>query len=123
VNQTSRAQQILRSVAANPVKALFLGVIRLYQVAISPGIPSRCKYYPSCSQYALDAVREYGAFRGFILGAWRVLRCNPLSYGGYDPVSGQKLFRRRRAESLSCCDPASHSPLRPACDQPHEVRA
>ena len=123
MKQTSRAQQILRSVAANPVKALFVGVIRLYQVVISPGIPSRCKYYPSCSQYALDAVREYGAFRGFILGAWRVLRCNPLSYGGFDPVSGQKLFRRRRAKSQPCCDPASHSHFGPGSDPLHEVRA
>ena len=123
MKQTSKAQQILRSVAANPVKALFLGIIRLYQVVLSPGIPSRCKYYPSCSQYALDAVREYGAFRGFVLGAWRVLRCNPLSYGGYDPVSGQKLFRRRPTRSQQCCDSASHSHFGPACDPGHEVRA
>jgi putative membrane protein insertion efficiency factor len=123
VKQTSRTQQILRSVAANPVKAFFLGVIRLYQVVISPSIPGRCKYYPSCSQYALDAVREYGAFRGFVLGAWRVLRCNPLSYGGYDPVSGQKLFRRRPAEGRPCCDTASHSHFSPVCEPRHEVRA
>jgi putative membrane protein insertion efficiency factor len=84
-----------RSVAGvlrNPAKALFIGLIRFYQVVLSPGIPSRCKYHPSCSQYALEAVREYGAVRGFILAVWRVLRCNPFSYGGYDPVSGQRLF-------------------------------
>lgn len=80
-------------VLRNPVKALFVGLLRFYQMAISPSIPSRCKYYPSCSQYALDAVREYGAARGFILAVWRVLRCNPMSYGGYDPVSRQRLFR------------------------------
>ena len=86
----------------NPVKTFFVGVIRFYQVVISPGMPGRCKYYPSCSQYALDAVREYGATRGFVLGGWRVLRCNPLSYGGYDPISRQKLFRSR---SIAMGDP------------------
>lgn len=84
-----------------PMKALLVGVIRLYQLVISPAIPGRCKYYPSCSQYALDAVREYGAARGFVLAVWRVLRCNPVSYGGYDPVSRQKLFRPRASAGES----------------------
>jgi uncharacterized protein len=95
-----RLLEILR----NPVKAFFAGAIRLYQSVISPAIPGRCKYYPSCSQYALDAVREYGAARGFVLGVWRVLRCNPLSYGGYDPVSRQKLFRSR---GVGACEAAA----------------
>lgn len=99
----------------NPVRSFFVGLIRFYQVVLSPGIPSRCKYYPSCSQYALDAVRQYGAARGFILAVWRVLRCNPLSYGGYDPVSRQRLFRRREDEACRhqdidvCC--AGQRPL------------
>ena len=88
----------------NPVKAFFLGAIRLYQTVVSPFIPGRCKYYPSCSQYALDAVREYGALRGFVLAAWRVLRCNPMSFGGYDPVSRQKLFRPRPGAGESGTD-------------------
>ncbi len=89
----------------NPVKALFVAAIRFYQVVVSPSIPSRCKYYPSCSQYALDAVREYGAVRGLVLAVWRVLRCNPLSYGGYDPVSRQRLFRRHDhgRDGKACC--------------------
>jgi uncharacterized protein len=103
VKRTSRSQQVLKDIVGNPVKALFVGLIRFYQVVISPGIPSRCKYYPSCSQYALDAVREYGAFRGFVLAVWRVLRCNPLSYGGYDPVSRQKVFRQRHSDCASSC--------------------
>ncbi len=98
----------------NPPRMLFLGLIRLYQVVISPAIPSRCKYYPSCSQYALDAVREYGAVRGFILASWRVLRCNPLSYGGYDPVSRQTLFRSHVHERLS--DGVGHGSCDCACD-------
>jgi uncharacterized protein len=84
----------LRTILRNPVKALFIGAIRAYQIMISPGLPGRCKFYPSCSQYAIDAIKEYGAVRGSVLAAWRILRCNPLSYGGYDPVSRQRLFGR-----------------------------
>jgi uncharacterized protein len=85
-------KQALLTTLRNPVRALLIGAIRGYQLVISPGLPGRCKFYPSCSQYTLDAVKEYGAFRGAVLGAWRILRCNPLSYGGYDPVSRQRLF-------------------------------
>jgi putative membrane protein insertion efficiency factor len=69
--------------------------IRLYQRAISPGLPARCKYYPSCSEYAVQAVRRYGILRGVVLAAWRLLRCNPWSHGGVDFVEDQKLFRSR----------------------------
>jgi uncharacterized protein len=69
--------------------------IRGYQEFISPGLPGRCKYHPSCSQYAIDAVTEYGVLRGFVLASWRLLRCNPLSFGGYDPVERQTLFATR----------------------------
>jgi putative membrane protein insertion efficiency factor len=60
--------------------------IRFYQKFISPAIPSRCKYYPSCSAYAVEAIRVHGAGRGLLLAGWRLLRCNPLSDGGLDPV-------------------------------------
>jgi uncharacterized protein len=69
--------------------------IRLYQRAISPGLPARCKYYPSCSEYAVQAVRRFGILRGFVLAAWRLLRCNPWSHGGVDFVEDQTLFRSR----------------------------
>ena len=68
--------------------------IRLYQLLLSPALPPRCKYEPSCSAYALSALRSYGLLRGSVLAAWRLLRCNPFSHGGYDPVEGQTLFRR-----------------------------
>ena len=71
--------------------------VRLYQRLISPLIAPRCRYYPSCSTYAVDAVRSYGVLRGLILAAWRLLRCNPLSHGGFDPVESQELFRPREA--------------------------
>ncbi len=117
----ARVEVVLRSIR-NPVKTSLMGLIRFYQVVISPGIPSRCKYYPSCSQYALDAVREYGAARGFVLAVWRVLRCNPLSYGGYDPVSRQKLFRSCVGEGAAL-DPEKPADVQSAvCGHQHLVR-
>jgi putative membrane protein insertion efficiency factor len=77
------------------LRAAAVAPIRLYQRLISPAIPSRCKYYPSCSQYAVDAVRQYGVLRGVVLAAWRLLRCNPWSHGGVDHVHDQTLFRQR----------------------------
>jgi hypothetical protein len=68
----------------------------LYQRLISPAIPRRCKYEPTCSRYALEAVREYGILRGLVLAGWRLLRCNPWSHGGYDPVEAQRVFRTGR---------------------------
>ena len=66
-----------------------------YQRVISPGLPRRCKYEPTCSAYAGQAIGEYGILRGLVLAAWRLLRCNPFSHGGFDPVSDQRLFRSR----------------------------
>ena len=80
--------------------------IRFYQRFISPAFPRRCKYYPTCSDYAVQAIRSYGILRGSVLAGWRLLRCNPFSHGGYDPVSAQTLFSRPpRAPRI----PASHS--------------
>ena len=76
------------------MKLLLIAPIRLYQRFISPGLPSRCKFHPSCSEYAVQAIRSYGILRGTVLAAWRLLRCNPFSHGGYDPVSAQTIFRR-----------------------------
>jgi putative membrane protein insertion efficiency factor len=75
-------------------RAVGVAPIRFYQRFISPALPQRCKYYPSCSQYSVTAVRRYGILRGLVLSAWRVLRCNPWSHGGVDFVEDQKLFRR-----------------------------
>jgi uncharacterized protein len=61
---------------------------------ISPLLPRRCKFEPTCSAYAVEAVRTYGPLRGVLLAAWRLLRCNPFSHGGHDPVSAQQVFRR-----------------------------
>jgi uncharacterized protein len=69
--------------------------IRLYQVAISPALGPRCKYEPSCSRYAVQAIQRYGLLRGLVFAGWRLLRCNPWSHGGHDPVERQRLFRTR----------------------------
>lgn len=69
--------------------------IRAYRRVVSPALPQRCKYHPSCSAYAEQAIEEYGILRGLVLGCWRVLRCNPWSHGGHDPVEAQRLFRSR----------------------------
>jgi uncharacterized protein len=80
----SMASRIARAVAVAP--------IAVYQRVLSPFLPRRCKYEPTCSHYAADAIREYGILRGAVLALWRLLRCNPWSYGGYDPVEDQRLF-------------------------------
>lgn len=79
----------------SPLARLVLLPLRGYRRFISPGLAPRCRYYPSCSAYAEEAIRELGAVRGTILAGWRLLRCNPLSNGGLDPVSERKLFRDR----------------------------
>jgi hypothetical protein len=68
------------------MKRLALGLIRVYQLCISPILPARCIHTPSCSQYMVEAVQQHGVLSGVWLGLKRLLRCHPLSKGGYDPV-------------------------------------
>jgi putative membrane protein insertion efficiency factor len=90
--------------------------IRAYQKVLSPLLPRSCKYHPSCSEYAVQAVTRYGVVRGTALAAWRLLRCNPFSMGGYDPVERQTLLgRSAAATSAPPTDPAA-LPVA-ACDQ------
>ncbi len=74
------------------LRRLALAPIELYRRVISPGLPRRCRYEPTCSRYAAQALREYGILRGTVLAGWRLLRCNPLSHGGFDPLEDQRLF-------------------------------
>ncbi len=69
-----------------------LALLRVYQRWVSPMFGPRCRYYPSCSDYAAQAVERFGILRGLVLAGWRLLRCNPFSRGGYDPVENQRLF-------------------------------
>lgn len=69
------------------MKHFLIWLIRIYQKFISPALPSRCRFRPTCSQYALEAIEKYGALRGGWLAVWRLLRCNPFNKGDfYDPV-------------------------------------
>ena len=72
-------------------------LIRCYQRYVSPAFHRRCKYEPTCSAYALEAFRRYGLIRGSVLTVWRLLRCNPFSHGGYDPVERRGLLRETRS--------------------------
>lgn len=85
--------------AVRAARELVAAPIELYRRLISPLIPRRCKYEPTCSRYAQQAVREYGILRGLLLAAWRLLRCNPWSHGGLDPVEAQRIFPLRRPPS------------------------
>ena len=69
-----------------------IALIRLYQRRISPLLPRRCRYHPTCSAYAVQAIESFGILRGSVLAVWRILRCNPFSHGGHDPVEAQRLF-------------------------------
>ncbi|HMO01042.1 MAG TPA: membrane protein insertion efficiency factor YidD [Miltoncostaeaceae bacterium] len=75
------------------MKAVLIAPIRAYQKVVSPMFPRRCKYHPTCSQYAVDAIREFGVIRGVVLASWRLLRCNPWSHGGVDYAHDQTVFR------------------------------
>ena len=77
------------------MRTVFVAPIRFYQRFVSPAFPRRCKYHPTCSAYAVEAIRTYGVLRGLVLAAWRILRCNPWSHGGVDPVEAQTIFRTR----------------------------
>jgi hypothetical protein len=79
----------------NPARRLLILPIRAYQRLFSPVFGEHCKYYPSCSEYAAQAVERFGILRGLVLAGWRLLRCNPWSHGGYDPVEDQRLFKSR----------------------------
>jgi putative membrane protein insertion efficiency factor len=88
---------VLRRIATAPIVA--------YQRFVSPGLPRRCKYEPTCSRYATQAIRDFGILRGLVLAVWRILRCNPWSHGGYDPVSAQRLFRSRELTDRESAPP------------------
>jgi len=75
------------------VKRIVLTPIYLYKRFLSPHLPRRCKYEPSCSTYAIEAVERFGVIRGTVLGCWRILRCNPFSHGGFDPVRDTFTFK------------------------------
>jgi putative membrane protein insertion efficiency factor len=89
-----------------------IGLIRFYQKFISPMSGPKCRFYPSCSEYGLTALRVHGFFRGTALAVWRVLRCNPWSLGGFDPVPDSELAERAVREgwdAVSVSHTVSHT--------------
>ena len=95
MSSSERARPPATSVAARAARLLAIAPIVVYRRLISPALPRRCKYEPTCSRYATEAIARYGILRGLVLAGWRLLRCNPWSYGGYDPVEAQRVFRIR----------------------------
>ncbi len=86
------SQNPLRVVVGTP-KRLLIALMWVYRKLVSPLVRDRCRYHPSCSRYAIDAVRRYGVAKGLVLAVWRVMRCNPLSDGGIDHVHNQRVFK------------------------------
>jgi len=84
------------------VKRVFLAPIAAYRRWVSPALPRRCRYEPTCSAYATQSIRRFGVLRGGLLAAWRLLRCNPFSHGGFDPVP------RRFTLRVGPVDPAEY---------------
>ena len=82
--------------ASGAARAVFVAPIKLYQRTLSPLTAPRCRYYPSCSEYAVQSISKFGILRGLVLAGWRLLRCNPFSRGGFDPVDNQRLFKSRQ---------------------------
>ena len=76
------------------IRGIVVLPIRAYQRVVSPMLGPRCKYYPSCSEYAAQSIREFGVLRGVVLAGWRLLRCNPWSHGGVDHPHDQRVFGR-----------------------------
>ena len=75
------------------MKRLLLAPIAAYQRLVSPALPRRCRYEPTCSAYATQSIRRFGPARGLLLACWRLLRCNPFSHGGFDPVPDRFTLR------------------------------
>jgi putative membrane protein insertion efficiency factor len=84
------------------VKRLLLSLIDAYRRWLSPLLPRRCRYEPTCSAYAIESVQRFGAARGALLASWRLLRCNPFSHGGFDPVPDRFTLR------VGPVDPSAH---------------
>ncbi|MGH2710949.1 MAG: membrane protein insertion efficiency factor YidD [Actinomycetota bacterium] len=79
----------------SPIRLALMGLIGLYRVTLGRLMVGRCRFHPSCSAYALEAIREHGALKGSALAAWRVARCSPLTAGGLDPVPHRGNWRSR----------------------------
>jgi putative membrane protein insertion efficiency factor len=89
------------------MKLLALGMLRFYKRWISPALAPSCRYVPTCSEYAMEAIERYGVLRGGLMAAWRLLRCHPFVKGGYDPVVNTDLHRDATMNRLITIDLSS----------------
>ena len=83
------------------MKTILIVFIKFYRHAISPWLPGACRFTPTCSVYAIEAIGRFGAIRGSLLSMYRILRCNPFCRGGYDPVPERFTFKRQRQEETT----------------------
>lgn len=88
-------------------RGVLIGAVRAYRLLLSPWLGGQCRFYPTCSAYAIEALERHGAIEGTLLGAGRILRCHPLCKGGHDPVPEQGLFRRLLGSSPAPATPSS----------------
>ena len=93
-------------------RRLLIAPIRFYQGRISPVMPRCCRYYPSCSAYAVEALAVHGALKGLLLAGWRLLRCNPLTPGGVDHVPEPGAWRYRHPHDIPRPESTGTSPSR-----------
>lgn len=91
------------------MRKLLLLPVRFYQYAISPLMASHCRHYPTCSQYAVEAISHHGSLKGVYLSVKRLLRCHPWAEGGYDPIPDT--VQSPQAGIAPCCPQADHSPI------------
>jgi len=89
----SRVRRVLWAIGA-PARLSLIGLIRLYRITLSGWLGGQCRFYPSCSHYAEDAVRLHGALRGSVMAAWRIARCGPFTEGGVDHVAPPRRYRK-----------------------------
>jgi uncharacterized protein len=82
-------RRLLRVLGA-PARALLIGLIRIYRIGLSGLLGGQCRFHPTCSRYAEEAIRVHGAVRGTVLAAWRIARCGPFTRGGVDPVPSRR---------------------------------
>ena len=87
--------------AGAPVRALVLGLIVVYRWTLAGAVGGQCRFYPSCSRFAEDAIRTHGAARGALLSAWRIARCGPFTDGGVDPVPPRPRGRRKMYDDVA----------------------
>jgi uncharacterized protein len=89
------------------IRAYILLILRGYKALLSPFLPNACRFVPTCSEYASEAIAQYGAFRGGLKALWRILRCNPFSAGGYDPAI---LPEKSAGEPVCVCHARQQTP-------------